>query len=451
MKLSQLSRTVLLSRFATHPHFLPRLAMFIVVTLVLTCGAAMAQPTLVIDDASIFEGNSGTSILKLPVRFVGAQPNQVTGQVSVIPLQGSGFNPATPGATCTGSTDYIPFTNAAFTIPPNTPNGTLSVNMTVCGDATIEPDEQVFVFFSNVVGADCSGEGNCNGVGTIINDDGPPSITTRNISVSTLNGLSRTVSFTVTLHHPFSSTVSVHFATRDGTAHAQTTTNIGAYFGTNGTLSFPPNVTSETIPVTITGHGGGTFFLDLSSPVNGTIGTSTAQATIVIKELTVGAFEIAPDAAEVQVGDRVNFAVTWEVPVGEVWRDLNTIDFRIGKGGQTALLLRWSETANTISLCTVKGNPKNDSDDDSPPVCGPGFAPGSGGVLDTPYATLYLADSSVVGSGPTGTTVTLNLSVAFYKKAANHLYDVELAATDDFSHRDDFTDATTIRVDKLPK
>ena len=60
-------------------------------------GLASAQvpPTLFVDDASVFEGNTGTRILILPVRFVGAQPNTVTGTVSVIGLTGAGFSPAT--------------------------------------------------------------------------------------------------------------------------------------------------------------------------------------------------------------------------------------------------------------------------------------------------------------------------------------------------------------------
>ena len=61
-------------------------------------------PTLVITDASVFEGNSGTKILSLPVSFVGAQNNTVTGVVSAIPLTGTGFNAATGGSSCGGRT-----------------------------------------------------------------------------------------------------------------------------------------------------------------------------------------------------------------------------------------------------------------------------------------------------------------------------------------------------------
>jgi hypothetical protein len=33
----------------------------------------------------------------------------------------------------------------SFNIPANTPNGTLYVGIAICGDATIEPNEQIFV------------------------------------------------------------------------------------------------------------------------------------------------------------------------------------------------------------------------------------------------------------------------------------------------------------------
>jgi hypothetical protein len=67
--------------------------------------------------------------------------------------------------------------------------------------------------------------------------------------------------------------------------------------------------------------------------------------------------------------------------------------------------------------------------------------------LEGPLARVNLASSSAVGSGPTGHDVTLNLAIEFLGKAAGHLYDVELAATDDLGHTDDFTTATTVHVE----
>src|SRR6185503_8019238 len=153
----------------------------------------------------------------------------VTGSVSAIPLSGAGFNTPVGGSTCGAGVDFQPFSNSTFSIPPNTPNGTLSVNITICGDTTIEPNEQIFVFFSNVVGADCSLEGACNGIGTIVNDDGPPAITINNVVVSTVQGIRKNAVFTVSLNHPSTLPVSVDFVTRDGTAKALGQFVFGAY------------------------------------------------------------------------------------------------------------------------------------------------------------------------------------------------------------------------------
>src|SRR5678816_1039810 len=51
-------------------------------------GTAIGQalPTLIINDANVFEGNSGTKIMSLPVSFVGAQNTTVTGVVSAVSM-----------------------------------------------------------------------------------------------------------------------------------------------------------------------------------------------------------------------------------------------------------------------------------------------------------------------------------------------------------------------------
>src|SRR6476620_920881 len=103
------------------------------VLLALSSGTAMAQaPFLFVDDASVFEGNSGETILKLPVRFVGTQSGTVTGKVSAIPLTGTGFKTPFGAVSCGNSGgDFEQFNDVPFSIPPNTPNGTLSVNISI--------------------------------------------------------------------------------------------------------------------------------------------------------------------------------------------------------------------------------------------------------------------------------------------------------------------------------
>jgi len=407
---------------------------------------AQTLPFMIIDDASVFEGNSGTKVLQLPVHFVGSQPNAVTGVASATPLTGTGFHPATGGSVCGGSVDFVQFTNTPFNIPANTPNGTFFINVTLCGDAVIEPNEHIFVALTQVSGADCSLEGTCNAVATILNDDGPPDVRINDISASTLQGLAKNILFTVSLNHPSTTATSVHFATRNGTAHAQTLNNIGQYQTTVGTLTIPANSTSGTIPVRITGFGGGNFFMDLSSPTNGNIVDGTGQATITITILSIGTFDLTPADAVVSSGERINYTVTWTVPDGENWHDLNTIEFRLRQGNNLPLWLKWNEATNTFQACAIVGNSSNGNHKPAPTVnCTDEQSPGSFGFLQTEFGVLDLAHTSVLGSGPTGPSVTLNLAIIPDADARGN-YDVELAASNDLGGQGDFTEVGGLRA-----
>jgi hypothetical protein len=84
----------------------------------------------------------------------------------------------------------------------------------------------------------------------------------------------------VTLSNPWSSTVTVNYATANGTASAGSD-----YVAKSGTLTFAAGVTSQTISITVNGdttkEANETFNVNLSSPVNATLGTATGVVTIV--------------------------------------------------------------------------------------------------------------------------------------------------------------------------
>jgi len=154
----------------------------------------------------------------------------------------------------------------------------------------------------------------------------------------------------------------------------------------------------------------------------------------------------------VQAGEAVLYYLDWTVPEGQVWRNLRTIDFRV-RGGNTALWVRWEEATNLISLCQKRKGKDDDAEsgDDGLPRnvdCTDGGLPGGTGILATDLARIRLAESSVVGSGPTGRDVTLGLLVEFLDKAEGHHYDVEVAASDDFGRVDRFELAAEVDVVK---
>ncbi len=85
--------------------------------------------------------------------------------------------------------------------------------------------------------------------------------------------------FVVTLAQPSNQTVTVQYATSNGTA-----TGGDDYVATTGTLTFAPGETSKTISVVVLGdtvaEGSESFLVTLSSPTGATVGDGTGTGTI---------------------------------------------------------------------------------------------------------------------------------------------------------------------------
>jgi len=111
----------------------------------------------------------------------------------------------------------------------------------------------------------------------------PPRVSIDDVTVAEGNSGTSDATFTVTLSEPSSQTVTVDFATADGTASAGSD-----YHSVAGTLTFAPGDTSETVTVPVIGdtldEPDETFFVNLSNPVNATIADDQGQGTIVNDE-----------------------------------------------------------------------------------------------------------------------------------------------------------------------
>src|SRR5262249_11090799 len=83
----------------------------------------------------------------------------------------------------------------------------------------------------------------------------------------------------VTLSAASGQTVTVHYATANGTA----TTSNNDYTATSGTLTFAPGETSKTVSVTVRGdrnlEPNETFFLNLTSPTNALLADAQGTGT----------------------------------------------------------------------------------------------------------------------------------------------------------------------------
>jgi Ca2+-binding RTX toxin-like protein len=106
-------------------------------------------------------------------------------------------------------------------------------------------------------------------------------LSVNNVSITEGNTSSTNATFTVSLTDAYVGTVTVNYATSNGTAF--TTSN--DYTATSGTLTFTGGVTTQTVNVAVLGdtfnESNETFRLNLSNPTNATLANTFGTATII--------------------------------------------------------------------------------------------------------------------------------------------------------------------------
>ncbi|MFS8383687.1 autotransporter domain-containing protein [Xanthomonas campestris] len=229
-----------------------------------------SQPTLSINDVSVNEGNAGTSNATFTVSL--SQPAGAGG---------ASFDIATADGSATAGVDYVASSLTGQTIPAGSSSATFTV--LVNGDTLSEPNETFFVNVSNVSGA---GVSDAQGQGTIVNDDAQPTLSIDDVSVSEGNSGTTTATFTVTLSAASGQTVSVNYASADGTATAGSD-----YVARSGTLTFAPGTTAQGVAITVNGdtalEPNETFSVGLSGVSNASIARATGAGTILNDDVVV--------------------------------------------------------------------------------------------------------------------------------------------------------------------
>ena len=227
-----------------------------------------------ITGGSVAEGNSGSTPLTFTVTLSAA----ATGTVTV--------SFATAAGTATSGTDYAS-QSGVLSFAPGETSKTILVD--VVGDTAYEANET----FSLVLSGASSNATitTASAVGTITNDDLQPAPPTLSISsVSALENVGAFV-FTVTLSAPSATSVSVRFATANGTA--STSGKSPDYSATSGTLVFNPGETTKTVTVAVrndaTAEANETFFVDLSRASGASIALSRGTGTILDDDGTAAA------------------------------------------------------------------------------------------------------------------------------------------------------------------
>jgi hypothetical protein len=111
-----------------------------------------------------------------------------------------------------------------------------------------------------------------------------PSISISDVSLPEGNKGSTAFNFTVTLSNPSTQTITVQYATQDGTATSGKGKNAD-YAAKSGTVTFNPGQVTQTITIQVKGdrtpEPNETFFVNLSNPTNATIADGQGQGTII--------------------------------------------------------------------------------------------------------------------------------------------------------------------------
>ena len=219
-------------------------------------------PGLSIADISISEGTGGTKVANFTVSLSDAG------------AAGASVQWATSNGTATSPADYTA-ASGTVTFAPFVMSQQISV--TIVSDALDENDETFNITLSNPTGAVIS---DGTAVGTITDDDPPPTITINDVSVTEGDAGTVNAVFTVSLSAASAKTVTVNASTSNGTATSPADyTAIASQL-----LTFSAGELTKTITVVVNAdlldELDETFSVNLSGATNATIADASGTGTI---------------------------------------------------------------------------------------------------------------------------------------------------------------------------
>jgi hypothetical protein len=302
-------------------------------------GAFEAQNQLTIDDVTLSEGDAGSTNALFTVTLTPDSDQTVS------------VNFATHDGTAEAGSDYTAVNSTLVFDPGET---TQQVIVPVTGDTDDEADETFIVELSAASNADIlKGEG----LGTIVDDDGLPSLIVAEASVSEGDDGATNAVFVVTLSPAHDQQVMVDFATLDGTA-----TGGDDYSATNGSLTFEPGEITQTISVAVLGDlldegDSEAFSVLLSDPVNANLVDDSAEGIILDDDTATLSIWNTPPVTEGNAGETtLTFTITLSLPTAFPV----TVDYytQSGVGGTFATPgVDYEDTSGTLSFAageTVK-------------------------------------------------------------------------------------------------
>jgi len=312
-----------------------------------------STPTLSISNASVQEGNSGTTDLVFTVMLSAVSNQDVS--VSFV----------TQDQTASDSSDYDA-ANGTLTILAGQTTGTITVK--VRGDGAVEPNETFRVDLSDATNASIAVG---SATGTITNDDSVvPTIAISSPAARAEND--GPMAFTVTLSQISTQDVVVHYSTANGTATAGQD-----YTGqTNATVTIPAGQLTGVIDVTLLNDTAD----ELDQTFTVTLLSSTTGATLATgQEVATGTILDNDDAPTVSIANAsisegntgtkiLEFTVTLstisdkDVSVSFVTQDDTASDSSDYDAANGTLTIAAGQTSGKI-MVTVRGDTAVEADE----------------------------------------------------------------------------------------
>lgn len=280
-------------------------------TNVITYGPGTSGIATIVDDEAVIslntwspvgEGDEGTTSMEFTVTLDQGSTRVVTVNYAT----GDGW-PNESAATA--GIDYAPVSGTLTFLPGET---TKTITVLVYGDTIYEGYEYLHMVLGGASGAlIIQGEG----AGQIYDDD--PGLWISDVTVTEGNVGTTTATFTVTRLGGYTKTVSVAYATADGTATAGSD-----YQAASGTLTFGLTEHTQTISVVVNGdrlvESPENFFINLSSPIYATIVDGQSQGTIMDDEPRVSINDVTRiegNSGLTAFAFTVSLSVAYDVPV----------------------------------------------------------------------------------------------------------------------------------------
>lgn len=312
--------------------------------------------TVDILDASVAEGDTGTTPLNFTIRLNGYSTEAISVQFQTLNVT------ATDGAAPSGAEqDYQPVTSRTVTVPAGTRSVTTPV--TVIGDTRDEGNERFLGRITMASGPGTIGDGNATG--TILDDD--PKITIDDASVAEGDEGETPMVFTIRTSAAPAGDLTVDYATADGAAKAGSD-----YAATSGTATIAAGKTSTTFEVPVTGdttfEGSENFTVTLSNPSNGALADALAIGTIIDDDgalptvnggadRTLDTEEVATFTATV-TGGTGEAAVTWDFGDGSPEQTGRSVTHRYTRVGSFTVTVTAADPAgsdtDTVAVTVVE-------------------------------------------------------------------------------------------------